>query len=403
MKILVISQYYYPEDFRVNDICEELVQRGHQITVLTGLPNYPYGTIFKGYENSYKTPEIINGVNVIRCKNRPRKKGGLNLLFNYIDFAYQATKAVKRIHDDFDMIYAYQMSPITLVLPAIKYKKIHNVPLCIYVCDIWPESVRDRGEKRPMSKHNPIYAFVKLLSKKIYNKADIICTKCSEFIDYLVEVCSVDRKKCFVNYEHAETYYLKVNEDPIDNGIVDFMFLGNIGISSNCELIVRATSMLRGNNFRVHFVGDGSALENIKQLASNLNLNDIIVFHGRHPRSEITAFYNLADVCLLTLSSNSLIGLTPPAKLTGYMAACRPIVASINGAASRIIRESNCGFVCDANDCQSLAELMQKIIDDPQIVSNLGKNGREYFLNNYTINTFVSVLEKNVFNTGRSL
>lgn len=392
MKILVFSQYYFPEDFRINDICEELVRRGHQVTVITGMPNYPEGIVYKGYEKSYKAPEIINGVKVIRCHNRPRKKGILNLLINYVSYYKKANRIVRKMNEKYDVVYGYQMSPIMQVIPGIKYKAKFGVPLYIYVCDLWPESMKDFGSKHISSK-NIIYKYFLKLSKKIYTSADRIGTKCEEFIDYLVDVCGVEKQKCAVVYEHAETNYLKASERPIDNRIVDFMYLGNIGHASNCELIIKAASKISNNNFKVHFVGDGSDLNNIKNLTTQLKLDDKVIFHGRCPQKEIVTYYDLADVCLLTLTDDSVVGMTPPAKLAGYMAACRPIIASINGAASRIIKEANCGFVCPANDVEAFAEFMKKAIDNPRCLETFGNNGRTYFLKHLTLEKHITTLE----------
>ena len=143
MKILVVTQYYYPEQFRITDICEELVRRGHEVTVLTGLPNYPEGEIFPGYEAAYEKREIHNNVVILRCKLRPRYKGTINLALNYASFVIQATKVLKYLKPDFDAIYVYEVSPITLALPAIWYKHKHHIPIYFYCMDIWPECVRD--------------------------------------------------------------------------------------------------------------------------------------------------------------------------------------------------------------------------------------------------------------------
>ena len=392
MNILVVTQYFYPEDFRINDICEELVRRGHKVTVTTGLPNYPTGYIFAGFEHSYREPDYHNGVKIIRCKNKPRKSGTLNLLINYISYYKKASKIINKIGDRFDVIFGYQLSPILSMLPAIKYKKKHKKPFYMYVCDIWPESIRDRGTNKPMSKLSPFYLIAKIISKKIYKQADIIGTKCEEFIDYLVDVCGVERKKCHVNFEHAENNYLNVLEAPLDNGVTDFLFAGNIGKSSNCDSIVRAASMLEGN-YIIHFVGDGSELDNLKSLVCNLHLENKIVFYGRHPQSEMTNFYNMADVCLLTLTNNSAVGLTPPAKLSGYMASGRPIIAAIDGAAKTIIINAKCGLVSSSNDVNMLAKNMQKAIDNYDAIKELGKNGRAYFKDNFTLNKHVDNLE----------
>ena len=141
MNILVVSQYYYPEPFRVNEICEELVRRGNKVTVLTANPNYPDGEIYDGYQNK-NLKEVINGVTVYRCKCRPRYNGAINLALNYVDFVRQANKKIEKINEAFDCIYAYQLSPVTSCLPAIKLKKRKNIPLFLYCLDVWPESLR---------------------------------------------------------------------------------------------------------------------------------------------------------------------------------------------------------------------------------------------------------------------
>lgn len=391
MNILVISQYFFPEDFRVNDICRELVQRGHRVTVITGLPNYPEGIIYRGYEKAYKTIEDYNGVRVIRCKSRPRKKGLLNLLINYYSYSIRATRIVKKLNERFDVIYGYQLSPIMQMIPAIKYKQRFGVPLFMYVCDIWPESMREIG-KTLISKRNIFYKFFLRLSKKIYRNADSIGTKCQEFIEYLVDVCQIERNKCHNLYEHAERNYLSIDETPFENGITDFLFCGNIGHSSDCDVIVKAVSLIKDLRFIVHFVGDGSELESVKKLAKQLNVDDKVVFHGRHPQSDVLHFYEIADVCILTISNKSLSGLTPPAKLSSYMAASRPIIAAADGASQRIISDANCGYCCHSGDVYALAELMKTAIENKEVLISLGKNGRSYFAKEFSLTNHVDNL-----------
>lgn len=393
MKILVVSQYFYPENFRINSIVEELVKRGHQITVLTGLPNYPEGKIYEGFENKYEETQDYCGATIHRCKLRPRYKGTINLFLNYLSFIRQANKTLKKIKPDFDFVYVYGLSPITSGLPAIRYGKKNRIRTIIYNLDIWPESVRDLKEGKVMSKFNPVYIFAKIISKYIYGRYDLIINKCSEFGNYLNDVLNINKSKMVTLFEHAEDDYFLVNETPIDNGIIDFMFLGNIGQVQNCNQIVDAFSMIDNSSAVLHFVGDGSYLESLKEKVLNLKIQDKIKFHGRHLLPELISYYNLADVCLLTLSSKTAIGLTPPAKLVGYMAASRCIVASINGAAKKIIEDAKCGFCCPANDVNALAHLMQKIIHNPKSINGLGKNGRNYFHKHFTLEKHVNVLE----------
>ena len=313
------------------------------------------------------------------------------MALNYLSYSYRAYKTAKKIEGDFDVIYGYQLSPVLSMIPAVKYKKRFHKPFYMYVCDLWPESLREVNGKI-LKKTNPVYRFFLKKSRNIYKEADLIGTKCDEFIDYLVKTCCVDRKKCYVNYEHAESNYLSVSKKPLDNGIVDFVFLGNIGIASNCDVIVEAAKFLSGNNYLIHFVGAGSSLDNIKKLVLKYGLGKTIVFHDRCSQEKVLSYYEIADVCLLTLSNLTATGLTPPAKLSSYMAAGRPIVASIDGASQRIIEESNCGFVCHSGDARSLAMIMQKIIDCPSLIQGFGMNGRDFYLNNFTLSHHVDKL-----------
>lgn len=398
MNILVISQYFFPEQFRINDIVKELVHRGHTVTVLTGLPNYPEGEIYDGYEEAYKRIDSYAGAKVYRCKLRPRHKGTKNLALNYLSFVIQAKKLLRRIEPNFDVIYVYEPSPVTVALPAIWYKKKYSIPVYYYCMDPWPDSVRDshNGHKE-IGKRHPVYIIAKAISKFVYKNVTLISNKCEEFSDYLHSECNVPREKMVVLYEHAENTYLKISEKPINNNIIDFMFLGNLGKAQNCDLLIDAFSRTTyKGKARLHFVGDGSYASKLNSMVIEKNLSEYIIFHGKYPVDEINRFYEIADVCLLSLSSNTASGLTPPGKLFGYLAASRPILAAINGPAKKIIEHAKCGFVVSDKDVDGMVNIMQSIIDDPSHLFELGRNGREYFLNNYTLEQHISKLEKHL-------
>ena len=177
MRILVISQYFYPETFRINDIVKELVKRGHTITVLTGLPNYPEGKIYDGYEKAYQKTEDYYGATVHRCKLRPRKKGAFNLALNYLSFVIQAKKTLKLIRPEFDVVFFYEPSPISSGIPAVWYGKKHHIKTVIYNLDIWPDCVRDSRGGKVMSKKNPIYLVAKFISNYVYKRFNLIVNK----------------------------------------------------------------------------------------------------------------------------------------------------------------------------------------------------------------------------------
>ena len=401
MRILVVSQYFYPETFRINDIVSFLVKSNHTVTVLTGLPNYPIGEVFDGYNQSHNNISEVFGAKVVRCKLRPRHKGLKNLLLNYLSFVIAGSKKIKTIKDNFDAILVYGVSPITQALPALKYGKKNKIPVFLYCCDLWPEVVRGAkyGHKE-LSKKNIIYLVAKFVSKHIYKKVDKIITKCHYFEQYLHDELGIaDRKICTL-YEHAESQYLNVIKKPIDNGVIDFMFLGHLGKIQNCEQILSAFATLNCNTpTALHFVGDGSESENLKLLTKRLGIENKVFFYGHVPIEETIKYYNFADVCVLALSNKTKTGFTIPAKLTGYMAACRPIVASINGESRDIIEKANCGYVCSADDLNMLSILFQKVIDNYGYFSKLGLNGRSFFEKHLTIDRFTNELVKIMQNT----
>lgn len=388
MKILVVCQYYYPEQFRINDICEELVLEGHSVTVLTGLPNYPEGRIYPGYRWGKKRRETINGVNVIRSFEIARGNGAFRLGLNYLSYMLSASLKIFFMKKDFDLIFVYQLSPVTMAFPAIIGKKIAKLPIYLYSCDIWPDSMKNIIS----NENNIVYRLLKKFSAYIYSQSDGIGITSRPFIYYFNNVHSISIDKISYIPQHAEENYLSINK-PEDNGVVDFVFMGNIGLAQDIYCILDAVQELKNDfSFKVHFVGDGSYLENSKLIVNEKRLSNHVIFHGRHPLDDMPKFYRLADACLLTLKGDSLVGQTIPSKLQGYMAAGRPVIGAINGAAQEVIRESECGVCVNAGDSKALAEVMKDFIENPGKYQKYGENGRKYFVDNFTKKIYMEKL-----------
>lgn len=388
MKILVVCQYYYPEQFRINDICEQLVAEGHTVTVLTGLPNYPKGEIPFEYKWGKRRKEVINGVKIFRSYEIARGNSVFKLILNYLSYMISASIRIIFIKKDFDLIFAYQLSPVTMAIPAIIAKKITKIPLYLYSCDIWPESIKNIIS----DEESIIYRLLKNISSYIYKQSDGIGITSTPFYYYFNKVHSIPIDK--INYipQHAEEIYLSINE-PVNNGIIDFVFMGNIGLAQDIDCILNAVQELQKYyDFKVHFVGDGSYLENCKLIVHEKRLSNYVVFHGQHPIEEMSKFYMLADACLLTLKGDSYVSQTMPSKLQGYMAAGRTVLGAINGAAQEVIKESQCGSCVNAGDYKALAELMRDFIDNPHKYKEKGENGRKYFMNNFTKEKYMEKL-----------
>ncbi len=399
MKILVVCQYYSPEQFLINEIAPELVKRGHEVTVITGLPNYPKGDVYEGYENGQRRDEIIDGVRVLRTNITPRKHDPIHLIFNYLSFASKGKAAAKRLEGDFDVVICYQLSPVTMLEPAVEYAKRHKVPVLCYCLDLWPESAQgilktDKGL---------IYGYIKSISKKLYSKCDRIVVTSRPFIDYFEEVIGIEAKKLSYIPQHAPSDCLKLDLSAEDNGIVDFMYAGNMGKGQTLDVIVRAVEELKDlDGFIVHMVGDGSERENLEALVRECGLEDKFIFYGNQKREDMPQFYKKADALLITLRGNNRVGDTMPGKLQTYMTMKKPIFGAINGAASEVISESCCGVAVSAGDSIGLSRIMADYIDNPEKYRDCGACAAEYFINHFTFEKYMSRIEEEIEETIRN-
>lgn len=384
MKILIFSQYYYPEQVQINEIAPALVKRGHEVTVVTGLPNYPSGVIAEEYVNFKEEYEIIDGIRVIRCPIRPRKRGLFNLFLNYLSYMFLANKKVKKL-GKYDVVFSYQLSPITQATPAVKYKKRYGTRLILYCLDLYPLSGKAHYKKVPF-----MYSCVHAMSKSIYNSADVVAVSSETFMDYLSEVNDVSLERMVYLPQHADASFADTDVSAVDNGVVDFLFAGNIGRGPRLETLVEAVRLLRDENgFKVHIVGNGSNLEALKDLVSGYSLDEKFEFHGYHKRDEMLQFYKLADVLYISLRKGNL---TLPGKFQMYLSTGKPIVGAIDGAACKIIDALQCGAYAPAEDAEQLAEVMRPYIRGtaPAVDSDTIK---KFFMENYTLERYVERLE----------
>ena len=393
MKILIVSQYYYPEQFQINEIAPALVELGHSVTVLTGLPNYPKGEIYEGYENAHKNREFIDGVEIIRVKEHPRKKGVLHLLWNYWSFIANGNRKAKRLKEKYDIVLAYQLSPITAVYPAIKYAKKHGVPLLLYCLDIWPES----AQAQLHTDKGLIYKIVSKLSRSIYQKCTHISVTSRPFMDYLNRENGIAREKMSYIPQHASGEFLSLDLMAENNGVADFMYAGNLGKGQCIDVIIRAAAILKTRaDFKVHIVGDGSNRADLEALVKECGVEDKVVFHGNQSRSDMAQYYKRADALLITLRGNNAVGDTMPGKLQMYMTTGKPIFGAINGAAKETIEESRCGKCVAAGDVEGFAGIMKEYIENPEAFASCGANAKQYFTAHFTHEIFMKALDKKI-------
>lgn len=388
MKILLVSQHFYPDNFRVNDIAKALVENGHQVTVLTSLPDYATGKVpsdCKGVKNRITE---WNDVKVIRSFSIARRSGIIFRALNYFSFFLTSTLKAMALKEKFDVVMCYQTSPVLMANGARACAKKQKIPFLVYCLDLWPESLKAWH----VGEDNPLFKFMNAYSKSIYNSADIVGVTSKPFMNYLNTVNAVPMEKMVYLPQHAEALELEEKTNA-ENTV--FAFGGNIGSVQNIECIINAVSKIRDlEGFSVEIYGDGSELENCKKLSTELGTDEKITFFGRVDWNTLKENYNHADAFLLTLKSEGMIGQTIPAKLQEYMSGARPVIAAIEGAAADVIKESGCGICVDADNSDALAEAMKDFVLNKDKYSACGSKGKAYFEQNFTREIFISNLEK---------
>ncbi len=387
MKLLVVCQYYYPEPVRITDICEELVKCGHDVTVLTDIPNYPMGDIYKGYGLRKKRYEEINGVKIHRCFTIPRKKNPLFRFLNYHTFSFFSKRFINKLDKDYDVVLVNQLSPIMMANAAIKYKKKNNKKVVMYCLDLWPESLCAGGIK----KGSLIYNIYHRISKKIYSRMDKILITSRSFSNYLMQEFGIDDDKLGYLPQYAESIFNATDCRKKVDETINLMFAGNIGKAQSIDTIIDAANMLKSKkNIIFHIVGDGQEFNNVKSKIDHLNLKNIKIY-GRIPLEDMPKYYRMADAMLVTLCGDSLISSTLPGKVQTYMAAGKPIIGSANGETREVIEESKCGFCASADDGNGLAEAINRFVRYKN-KATLGENAYRYYLANFEKKKFMKKL-----------
>ncbi len=380
MRILLVTQYFYPENFKSNDIAFEMQRRGHSVTVLTGIPNYPSGKFFQGYGLFKKRKQTIQGVRIIRSWLISRgHSSGFRLALNYFSWAFFASwKALwLGIRYKYDAIIVHEPSPITQGIPAIIVKKIQKSPLYFWVLDLWPESLISAG-----GVHNKfVLSFFNRIVKYVYKNADKLLISSRKFKDSIILKGDFNEKLIyFPNW--AEDVFKNSTAYPIPalpNGF-KIMFAGNIGEAQDFEHIMQAILLLKEKqDIQFIFIGDGRKRSWVEEFIKKHNLTQTVHILGRFPLEAMPAFFEQADVMLLALKDELIFNLTVPAKLQAYMAAGKPVIAMLNGEGSEIIKEANCGIVSDAGNYIGLAQniLYLKNISSTQL-KQMGQKGKQY-------------------------
>ena len=390
MKILVVTQYFYPETFRVNTLVTELVNRGHDVTVLTGYPQYPQGKIYDGYGFNKPYDKVWNGARIERIKMRPRGKTPLGLLLNCYTFVRQGAKWVKRCSERYDAVYVFEVSPVTVGLPAVAYKKKFGTPIYFNVQDLWPENV-----EIVLGIHNKlVIGSINRIVDEIYSASDKILCSSNSFVENIANRgVSRDKLVFWPQFCMEPDLSQIMKPECYSDEYFNIVFTGNIGEAQGLNLLVDAAERLKDTKVRWFLVGDGRAKEKLQKRVAEKNLSNIVTFVGKVSEVEANRYIHFADCAYLSFKKNRLFDMTLPAKLQSYMACGAPIIAAAGGESARVIKEAQCGFVCE-QQADKLTDMVQDIVLLSDDLDVMRINAKRYFDEHFAKDMVVGELEK---------
>ena len=387
MKILIVSPYFWPENFKINDVAKGLVEKGYDVSVLTGLPNYPKGKIYNGYSFYKNKKDNHEGITIYRSLVIPRGKGSsLRLFLNYFSLALLASLRVLFIKKKFDKIFVYQPSPVTIGIPAVVAKYRFRAPIYFWVQDLWPESMVAAGGVK--NKH--VIKIVDSLTRFLYKESKKILVQSRAFVPYIINQ-NVPNNKIIYLPNSTESFYKKVDLNNKYKNIMPkegpiLMFAGNIGEAQGFNTIIKSAKYLNDSKVKVNWVilGDGRQRESLEKKINELGLQNNFFFLGSYPSEEMPYFFAYADAMLVTLKKSLIFSMTIPNKIQSYMACSKPIIANLDGEGGRVVLEAKCGMVSPSEDFISFSKSIIDFLELSSIKKDqMGKNARLYFKNEF--------------------
>ncbi len=385
MQVLIVSQYFWPETFRITEVARALYDEGCNISVLTGQPNYPDGTIYHDYSACSIVSQCYHGIGIYRVPLIPRGKGGgFSLIANYVSFIVTASIFGPWLFrkKNFDVIFVFAPSPILQAIPAMVLAKLKNARLVTWIQDLWPESLSATG----FVKSNILLALVSQVVRWIYRHNDLLLVQSEAFLAPVRQMAG----KTPVTF-HPNPGDLEYLDSPSnDCSKISFgqnfnvVFTGNLGKAQALETIIEAATLLKEEQ-QISFVlvGSGSRSEWLSQMVVKRSLNNVRL-PGRFPLSDMPFIMEQASVLLVSLNRSPIMSLTIPSKIQAYLAAGKPIIASLDGEGARVVQLAGAGLTCPAENAKSLAEAVKKLrAMSVEQREQMGKNGRKYYLENF--------------------
>ncbi|TVT58068.1 MAG: glycosyltransferase family 4 protein [Sedimenticola thiotaurini] len=398
MRLLVVTQYFWPENFRINELVTELSCRGHEITVLTGWPNYPEGRVFDVYRQNPSQYGCFVGTRVVRVPLLTRGRGGLRLILNYVSFAASASVlgAWKLRGQKFDAVLVYEPSPITVGIPGAVMRFFKRAPMALWVLDLWPDTLKAVG----VVKSGRLLNAVGHLVSWIYRRCDLILAQSRSFEDqialYAPKSINIKYFPAWADEVFQQGRIIEPNTAiPSAPGVFTVLFAGNIGEAQDFPSILDAAERLgKREDIRWIVVGDGRMLNWVSDQIKRRNLTDKVLLVGRHPLERMPAFFAHADALLVSLKDEPIFTMTIPGKMQAYLGSGIPVLAMLNGEGADIVLEAEAGLVSPAGDGAALAQNVIKLASMGEMDRvRLGENGRRFCVNQFDRSTLISSLE----------
>ncbi len=398
MRLLVVTQYFWPENFRINELVTELLCRGHEITVLTGWPNYPEGRVFDVYRQNPTQYTCFEGARVVRVPLLPRGRGGLRLILNYLSFAVSASVlgAWKLRGQKFDVVLVYEPSPITVGIPGAVMRFFKRAPMALWVLDLWPETLKAVG----VVKSGWLLNAVGHLVSWIYRRCDLILAQSRSFEDHIAlyapKGITIKYFPAWADEVFQQDKAIEPNTAvPSATEVFTVVFAGNIGEAQDFPSILDAAERLgERDDIRWIIVGDGRMSNWVSDQIKRRNLTGKVLMVGRHPLERMPSFFAHADALLVSLKDEPIFSMTIPGKMQAYLGSGIPVLAMLNGEGADIVIKAEAGLVSPAGDGEALAQNVIKLAAMGEIEwTRLGENGRRFCTTQFDRSMLIGRLE----------
>ncbi len=399
LKILIISQYFWPENFRINELTEELSNFGHELTVLTGYPNYPKGEVYSEFKKNKNKFRKYKGTRIIRVPIFPRRKNKVNLIINYLSFLFSSIIIgyFKLRGENFDIIFTFQLSPVTVGITSAFFSKIKKSRHIFWVLDLWPDTLLALN----ILKKKWQISLCKKLVNFIYSQCDTILAQSKQILKEINTYPSVKNNTYYFPSWGDPNLFPKLTKpakEIKDKKVFTILFAGNIGKAQDFPSLIKAVEILilkKIKGFRIILIGEGSEKDWIKKEIKKRNIEKYFELYKSYPIKRMSSFFIHADALLVTLLNKKVFNMTVPGKIQFYLSSGIPIIGMIGGEGANIIKEANAGLVCQPGDYLKLSEIIsQMIISDKKDLKKMGRNGKQYCKQKFSKDKLLNQLNK---------